>query len=136
MFEELGEGPHYADPQEDAVFGDIFEAGFLRDIFVREDAVLMGGGPLPPTLAPKVGGWMNTKLEQATIDLYSPAFPPKPEKGHALAHASFRPGEEPQRAILISDSCLIATALAQGRQKRSVGGRLLLAPLTVVDEGK
>jgi hypothetical protein len=136
LFEELGEGPLYAAPQDDVVFGDIFETDFLHDIFVREDTGLMGGGPLPPTLAPKVGGWMNTKLEQGTIDLYSPAFPPKPETRFALAHASFRPGDEPHRAILLSDSCLTATALAQGRQKRSVGGRLLFAPLTVVDEDK
>ncbi|MCP9490678.1 MAG: hypothetical protein MSC31_12480 [Solirubrobacteraceae bacterium MAG38_C4-C5] len=136
MLEELGEGPHYADPQADVVFGDIFETGFLRDIFVREDGVLMGGGPLPPTLAPKVGAWMSTKLEQGPIDLYSPAFPPKPETRYALAHASFRPDEDTYRAILISDSCLTATALAQGRHKRSVGGRLLFAPLTVVEEGK
>lgn len=136
MFEELGEGPHYGDPQDDVHFGDIFETDFLHDIFVRDDTALMGGGPLPATLAPKVGGWMNTKLEQGSIDLFSPAFPPKPETRYALAHASFRAGEEPHRAILLSDSCLVATALAQGRQKRSVGGRLLFARLTVVDESK
>lgn len=133
MFEELGEGPHYAGPQQDVAFGDIFAASFLRDIFVREDTVLMGGGPLPPTLAPKVGKWMGAELEQGSIDLYSPALPPKPETRYALGHASFREGET-HRAILLSDSCLTATALAQGRQQRSVGGRLLFAPLTVVDE--
>jgi hypothetical protein len=136
LFEELGEGPFYTDPRQDVVFGDIFAADFLRDIFVRDDTRLMGGGPLPATLAPKVAGWMNTKLAQGTIDLYSPAFPPKPETRYALAHASFHTGEEPRQAILVSDSCLAATALAQGRQKRSVGGRLLFAPLTVVDGDK
>lgn len=135
MFEEFGEGPHFADPQEDVRFGDLFEAEFLRDIFVREDTVLMGGGSPPPTAVPKIGGWMGVDLEQGSIDLYSPAFTPKPETRFALGHASFSI-DETRHAILVSDSCLTATALAQGRQKRSVGGRLLFAPLTVVDEAK
>ncbi len=41
-----------------------------------------------------------------------------------------------RRVLLISDSCLTATALAQGRQQRTVSGRLLFAPLTVVEEAK
>ena len=134
MFESLGEGPHYADPQADVAFGDIFEAPFLHDIFARVDTTLMGGGPLPASLAPKVGGWMNTQLQQGTIDLYSPSFTPKEDDRFVLAHGSFRHGVENLRAVLISDSCLTSTALAQGRQKRSVGGRLLFAPLSVVEE--
>jgi hypothetical protein len=136
VFEALGEGQHYADPQADVAFGDIFEAPFLRDIFARDDTTLMGGGPLPPTLAPKVGSWMNTQLEQGTIELYSPSFTPKPADRFALANAAFLVDEQSHRAILISDSCLTATALAQARQKRSVGGRLLFAPLGVTDEKK
>jgi hypothetical protein len=136
VFEELGEGPHYVDPLPDVAFGDIFEAPFLQDIFARDDTTLMGGGPLPPTLAPKVGGWMNTKLEQGTIDLYSPSFTPKSADRFALAHASFLPDAQAHQAILVSDSCLTSTALAQGRRKRSVGGRLLFAPLSVTSEEK
>lgn len=135
MFEDLGAAPHYADPGDDVEFGDIFEADFLLDIFAREDTTLLGGGPLPATLAPKVGKWMNTQLGQEGIELFSASFPAKPEKRFALAHASYST-DTTRRAILISDSCLTATALAQGRQQRSVGGRLLFAPLTVVEEAK
>ena len=96
----------------------------------------MGGGPFPSTLAPRLGKWMHHQLQQGPIDIYSPSLPPKQEDRVALAHASFLPDAETHRAILISDSCLTSTALAQGRQRRSVGGRLLFAPLTVVPEEK
>ncbi|HEY5342362.1 MAG TPA: hypothetical protein VIJ66_01735 [Solirubrobacteraceae bacterium] len=134
MFEKLGEGPHYRDPEDDVVFGDIFEAEFLRDIFVREDTTVMGGGLLPGHLARKVGSWMNAELGHEDIDLFSPAFQPKQETRFALAHASFLPDAQAHQAILVSDSCVTATALAQGREGRRVAGRLLFAPLMSVSE--
>jgi hypothetical protein len=132
VFENLGEGPHYRDHEDDVVFGDIFEAEFLRDIFVREDTTLMGGGLLPGHLGRKVGVWMNAELGQEDIDLFSPAFQPKQETRFALAHASFLPDAQAHQAILVSDSCVTATALAQGREGRRVAGRLLFAPLSSV----
>lgn len=134
MFEDLGEGPHYADPAADVVFGDIFEASFLRDVYARETTALMGGGTLPANLARKLGKWMGEQLPEEDIGLYSPALTPKPGARFALAQATFLPAAETPRAIVVSDSCLVATALVQGRSQRSVGGRLLFAPLSVVEE--
>jgi hypothetical protein len=114
VLEGLGEGPHYADSQHDVAFGDIFEAPLLLDIFVREDAALMGGGTLPPTSAVRFGKWMSTQLEPESIELYSLGLTPKAEARLALAHASFLPDAATRRAILVSDSCLTTTALAQG----------------------
>lgn len=134
MFEEAGTGPFYADPGPEVRFGDVFEAPFLLDLFARADTTLMGGGTVAPNLSPKVGAWMGTTLPQEALDLYSPRFTPKEANRFALAHATFLPNEDLHRAVLVSDSCLAATALAQGRQKRSVGGRLLFAPLGTVEE--
>jgi hypothetical protein len=133
VFEDLGEGPHYADPATDVVFGDIFEAPFLRDVYVRDSTALMGGGTLRANLALRLGKWMGEQLPEEDIGLYSRALTPKPGARFALAQATFLPADETPRAILISDSCLTATALVQGRTKRSVGGRLLFAPLSVVE---
>ncbi|MGH2714192.1 MAG: hypothetical protein ACRDM7_09980 [Thermoleophilaceae bacterium] len=134
MFDALGDGPYYTDPAGDVLFGDIFEGTFFLDLFARADAALMGGGAVPPHLAPKVGAWMNEKLEEGDLDLFSPGFTPKQANRYALGHASFFPDADTHRAILISDSCLTATALAQGRQKRSVSGRLLFAPVRRVEQ--
>ena len=136
MFERLGEGPHYADPADNVVFGDIFRAPFLRDIFVRGDATPLGGGELPANLANKFGRWMGLDLPQAPLGVYSAAIPAKPEDRFALGHASLQAEGQVPLAILVSDSCLTATNLVQGRQKRSVAGRLLFAPLSTVDEDK
>ena len=136
MFEDLGEGPHYEPPGEHVAFGDVFHSAFMRDVFVRSDCELLGGGPLPPTLAPRVARWMNHQLDERGIDLYSPAFTAKPDTRWALAHAAFKPDGLALHAVLISDSCLASTALAQGRVGRSVAGRLLFAPLSFVDEQK
>jgi hypothetical protein len=136
VFEDLGEGPHYAVPEDDVVFGDIFEAQFLRDVYVRDTTALMGGGNLAGNLAIKLGKWMGEQLSGEDIGLYSPALPPKPDARFALAQASFLPAADMPRAILVSDSCATATALVQGRERRSVGGRLLFAPLSVVAQEK
>ena len=136
MFEALGDGPHYTDPAADVRFGDIFEGSFFLDIFARADTELMGGGVVPPHLVPKLGSWMHETLEAGDLDLFSPGFTPRQADRYALAHASFLPETCTHRAILISDSCVAATALAQGRKQRSVAGRLLFAPVRVVEEEK
>jgi len=130
VWEALGEAPYYTDPESEVHFGDIFEASFFLDIFARADTEMMGGEALPAHLVPKLGRWMNEELEEAELDLHSPRFTPREADRYALAHASFLPDAETHRAILLSDSCLTATALAQGRQNRSVSGRLLFAPVT------
>jgi hypothetical protein len=134
VFDALGDGPYYTDPVGDVLFGDIFESAFFLDLFARADTVFMGGGAVPPHLVPKLGSWMNEKLEEGDLDLFSPGFTPKQANRYALGHASFFPDADAHRAILISDSCLAATALAQGRQKRSVSGRLLFAPVRGVEQ--
>ena len=136
MFEALGEGPYYADPEPEVRFGDVFEAPFLLDVFVRADTDLLGGGAVPAHLVPKLGRWMGETLEEGGLDLYSPRFTSKEADRYALAHASFLPEAGTHRAILLSDSCLASTALAQGRQGRSVGGRLLFAPVGRVETEK
>jgi hypothetical protein len=137
MNQALAGGADYTAPETDVLFGDVFEATFLRDVFVREDTALMGGGELAPNLATKFSKWIGHSLNsESPVGVYSPALAPKPETRFALAHATFVAPEESVRAIVISDSCLIATALVQGRQQRSVAGRLLFAPLSVVSKDK
>lgn len=124
-----GEDALWREPEEHVLFGDVFKASWLLDIFVRDDTRLIGGGELPGNLVVKLGRWMNTDLLEQPIGLYSPSFPLKEADRYALAHASYLPDVDVHHAILISDSCLAATALVQGRAKRSVSGRLLFAPV-------
>ncbi len=125
----------YATPRQAAGFGDLFEADFLLDLFVREDATFLGGGQLAgQKLIARLGGWMNAEgIEAEAVDLFSPAFAVRAQDRFALGHASHRLLQERRLALLISDSCLTATALAQGRAKRSPGGRLLFAPVSQID---
>jgi hypothetical protein len=129
-----GEDTPWRDPEEHVLFGDVFAADWLLDIFVRDDTRLIGGGELPANLVPKLGKWMNTELPAEPIGLYSPVFASKEVDRYALSHASFLPDADVHHAILVSDSCLAATALVQGRAKRSVSGRLLFAPVRGVCE--
>jgi hypothetical protein len=122
----------YEAPRGDVRFGDIFEGDYLLDLFGRDDATLMGGGLLPAHLAPKFAGWVGVVIEPQDLSVFSPLFPPKEQDRFALGHASM-PAEERRRAVILSDDCAIDTALAQGRERRSVGGRLLFAPLRPVD---
>jgi hypothetical protein len=131
---EDAEGSAWREPVEHVLFGDVFVAPWLLDLFVRDDTALIGGGELPENLVPKLGKWMGTQLPPEAIGLYSPVFPPKDADRYALAHASFLPDVDAHHAILVSDSCLTATSLVQGRAKRSVSGRLLFAPVRGVPE--
>lgn len=130
---EQADEPGYQQPADDVGFGDIFSAHFLLDLFAREDTTLLGGGTLPANLTPKLGKWLGGELDAEEAVVLSVRLPPKQTDRYALAHASLGP-PEPRLAILVSDSCLAATALAQGRQKRSPSGRLLFAPVNPVDE--
>lgn len=124
-----GEDALWREPQEHVLFGDVFEASWLLDIFVRDDTQLIGGGELAGHLVVKLGKWMSTDLPEEAVGLYSPTFPLKEADRYALAHASYLPDADVHHAILVSDSCLAATALVQRRIKRSVSGRLLFAPV-------
>ncbi len=104
-----------------AVFGDVFKAGFLLDLFVRDNTVVLGRGQLPARQAAKLG--ILTEATTGNVDVFSSAF--GGDLGLALGHAA----SSSQTAMLVSDSCAVATALVQGREKRSVGGRLLFVPL-------
>lgn len=124
----------WREPEERVLFGDVFAAPWLLDLFVRDDTALIGGGELPENLVPKLGNWMGVQLPAEAVGLYSPAFPPKEKDRYALAHASFLPDAEVHHALLVSDSCLTATSLVQRRVKRSVSGRLLFAPVRSVPQ--
>lgn len=116
-------------PEAEARFGDVYGAGFLLDLFVRADAVVLGRGQLSAKQAARLGAL--TPGISGNIQLYSPAFGGEP--GLALGHAASTSGI----AMLVSDSCAVATALVQGREQRSVGGRLLFVPLVCeVTEGQ
>lgn len=109
-------------PEADVRFGDVFSADFLLDLFVRADAVALGRGQLSARQAAKLGS--VTPEVSGNVELFSPAF--GGDAGFALGHAASSSGV----AMLVSDSCAVSTALVQGgRQKRSVGGRLLFVPL-------
>lgn len=128
--------PGYGPVTEQVTFGDIFKAPFFLDIFVRSDAALLGGGVLPMHLAPKFGKWLGQDIAAGEMAVLSDRLTPKESDRYALAHASFGPVGEPRAAILVSDSCLAATALAQGRSSRTPGGRLLFAPIGTVESDR
>ena len=99
----------YLEPRSEVSFGDIFDVDFLHDVHLRADAVLMGPYQVPQKFG---GGWA-----------YGPMYGGK-DKSLVLGHG------KRYRAILITDNCVIDTALAQreqagGRPK----GRLLFAPI-------
>lgn len=110
-------------PAAAAVFGDVFRADFLLDVHVRADAVTLGEAQLSARQVRQLAtlGVPPT----GSVDIYSPAF--SDSTGFVLARATGASGT----AMLVSDSCAVATALVQGRQKRSVGGRLLFVPVLV-----
>ena len=130
------QGSPWREPEEHVLFGDVFAAPWLLDLFVREDAALIGGGKVPASLAPKLGKWMGVQLPAAAIEIYSQAFTAKEQDRYAVAHASFLPDASTHYAILVSDSCLAATSLVQGREKRSVSGRLLFAPVRGIPDAE
>jgi len=98
----------YAAPAADVSFGDIFDASFLLDVHLRADAVQLGSRRLPD----KQGSGMA----------YSEHF--AGNRAYVLGHGT------PHTAILITDNCVVDTALGQGRESGTPKGRLLFAPIT------
>jgi hypothetical protein len=100
----------YVEPRSSVSFGDIFDLEFLHDVHVRGDAVALG------SRAMKGGG-----------ETFSETFPnPK----WVLAHGGSC------RAILITDNCVVDTALGQDRAGGKAKGRLLFAPVSPIKESE
>lgn len=97
----------YAEPAEEVSFGDIFEADFLHDVFLKADAVQMG----TRDIYKKHGGGLT----------YAPTY--ERNREFVLGRGA------PHRAVLIADNCLVDRILAQGQIERRPQGRLLFAPL-------
>jgi hypothetical protein len=103
----------YVEPAENVSFGDIFEAEFLHDVFLRADAVQLG----TRDMVKKHGGGL----------MYAASFDRNRE---------FVLGRGAQyRALLIADNCLVDRILAQGSADHRPQGRLLFAPLVEADTG-
>jgi hypothetical protein len=102
----------YAAPRADVSFGDIFSAEFLFDVHLRADAVQMGMQDIPP----KRGGG----------SAYSDRFTGR--RAFVLGHGA------PHRAVLITDNCVVDTALGQDRGGAGPRGRLLFAPITAASD--
>ncbi len=83
---------------------------------------------MPRRLAERLAEAMNKPLpgNDAHVPLYSPKFPPGQDQSYVLAHGT---PQESRRAILLSDSCAVETAMAQQREGRRRRGRLLFAPI-------
>jgi hypothetical protein len=122
----------YRDPGEDPIsFGDIFEGEHLIDVHARLQTRRLGGGNMPRTAAEKISKAVNRPLADPgeNVPMYTPALPQRQEDFHVLAFGgATMKGDEPLRAILLSDSCAIDTALGVERGRRAQG-RLLFAPI-------
>jgi hypothetical protein len=102
----------YAEPAEDISFGDIFEADFLHDVFLKADAVQMG----TRDIMRRHGGGLT----------YAAGY--ERNREFVLGRGA------PYRALLIADNCLVDRILAQGQIERRPQGRLLFAPLVEVSD--
>jgi len=145
----------YRDPDEDISFGDIFESEHLIDVYAAGDTRALGGGPMPRGAAERLARQVNRDLKDAASELlpvyspaieltdagaellpvYSPALDQHADKHHALAHGSNMKLAAPNRAILLTDSCAVDTALVVGRSRRRKRGRLLFAPVVPATAG-
>jgi len=107
--------------RQELSFGDICEADFLYDVHVREDARAMGVEFASAKFATK--RW-NIDEE---VPYYIPGIGIKAGQNYVLAHGVH------QQAVLLSDDCLIATAL--GRDGAGpTNRRLLFAPVVEATE--
>jgi hypothetical protein len=106
----------YQEPDEQISFGDIFESEHLIDVHARADTAALGGGPMEQTVAQKIAKAMSKELTDlgGGIPMYTPA----------------------NRAILLTDSCAVDTAMIVDRKGRRKRGRLLFAPVVLADEGE
>jgi hypothetical protein len=101
----------YAGPEEVISFGDIFEAEFFHDVFLKADAVRMG----TRDMVKKYGGGL----------MYAASF--DRNKEFVLGRGA------PYRAMLIADNCLVDRILDQANRGRRPQGRLLFAPIVEID---
>lgn len=129
----------YRDPGEYPIsFGDIFEGDHLIDVHARRETRPMGGGDMPRKTAERMSDVVNRPLIDSaqTVPVYTPALSPAPESFHALAFGGQRMKQDaPLRAILLSDSCAVDTALGTERGQRTQG-RLLFAPIAPATEAQ
>jgi hypothetical protein len=104
----------YLTPHTAVSFGDIFDLSFLFDVYVRSDAVALGSRSLPA----KSGGGLG----------YAPTYT---NRQWVLAHG------EQAWSILVTDNCVVDTALVQGRATEGTPkGRLLFAPIVQVSQAE
>jgi hypothetical protein len=115
----------YTRPVGEIQFGDIFEADYLFDIFIRGDSAEIPGYQVPAHLAEAMGRKMvGRPLPAQPFDIHSPAFPPRTGQDFVRAHGAKR------RAVILSDNCAIATAFGyDDREHAKKAGRLLFAPI-------
>jgi hypothetical protein len=104
----------YRPPQEEVSFGDIFEADFFHDVFLKADAVQMG----TRDMTAKYGGGL----------MYAESF--NRNRDFVLGRG------RPYRAMLIADNCLVDRILDQDNRGRRPQGRLLFAPIIETDAHK
>jgi hypothetical protein len=116
---------NYTLPSGEIKFGDIFEADYLFDVFVRADSAAIPGYPAPAKLAEAMGRKVvGQPLPPEPFDLHSPAFPPRSGQDFVRAHGSKR------RAVILNDNCVIATAFGYDDRKTAKrAGRLIFAPI-------
>jgi hypothetical protein len=107
--------------RDELSFGDICEAEFLYDVYVRGDARALGRDQTSASFAKKKYG-----VDEA-IQFFIPDLELKEGENYVLSHGWHR------RAVCISDDCLILSAL--GRGDREPDGRLLFAPIVPATEG-
>jgi hypothetical protein len=120
------------DPLAEIYFGDIFEAAYLFDVHLADDAARMGRGEFPPIVQQKLG---------TTDPFYSTGMPINDDVVRAHGRSGReRPGRKnkaaltlPGRAVLLSDDCHIPTAYDdrpdRERDISAARGRLLFASL-------
>jgi hypothetical protein len=101
--------------REELSFGDICEAEFLFDVHVRADARAMGREMAPAKYAKRWG------LDQ-DVPYFVPGVNIRDDQSYVLAHGV------QQLTVVLSDDCLIATALGRDAG-RPTNRRLLFAPI-------
>lgn len=127
----------FEEPDERISFGDIFESDHLIDIYVGSDARALGGGPMPRAAAERIAAHYNLGLtdDADMLAVYTPAMEQHPDAFAVLGRGSSMKIEGPNRAILLTDSCAVDTALVVDRRGRRKHGRLLFAPIVPAAKG-
>jgi hypothetical protein len=122
----------YRDPDERVSFGDIFEREFFIDVHVDSKTSPLGGGPMDRRVADRIASQNHLELNDLESDevlVFTPALGQLKEQFDVLARGSNMKLPAPNRAILLTDSCAVDTALVVDRHGRRKRGRLLFAPV-------